>query len=101
MAMGRRGVMLLDLHLDLLLKGRERWHWGMSRWETRIKVLVCYSRLVKGIVLGQRTYWSCGIAILGIDEACCHKQHRRQPHHDDASKASSKARGSVREFTEA
>ncbi len=43
MAMGRRGVMLLGLHLDLLLKGRERWHWGMSRWGTRIKVLVCYS----------------------------------------------------------
>ncbi len=34
--------MLLDLHLDLLLKGQERWHWGMSRWGTRIKVLVCY-----------------------------------------------------------
>jgi len=43
-------------------------------------------------VIGQRTYWSCDIAILGMDEAGCHKQQRRQPHHDDASKVNSKAR---------
>jgi len=56
--------------------------------------LVCYSRLVKGRVSGKRTYWSCVIAILGMDEACRHKQQRRKPHGDDVSKLS-KAKATV------
>ena len=39
MVMGSRGVMLLDLHLGLLLRGRERWHWGTLRWETVVNIL--------------------------------------------------------------